>query len=53
MKEASKFDNRRIKIKAFNGMRNMVRELKNQKNEIEMNNKIEMEVSDIVGRFQK
>jgi hypothetical protein len=42
MAEAAKFDNRRIKIKAVNGWRNIYREVKKDKEEQINNNKVEM-----------
>jgi len=53
MNEAAKFDNRRMKIKVVNGWRNIYRAAKNEKEEEINNNKVEMEVSSIVSRFQK
>lgn len=42
MAEAAKFDNRRIKIKAVNGWRNIYREAKREKEQQTNNNKVEM-----------
>lgn len=53
LREAAKHDDRRLKIRSLNGWRNIFREAKQEREQEINNNKVEMEVSEIVGRFQK
>lgn len=53
MKEASRYDIRNTQIKAFNGWRNMYREANKEKQDQINNQKVEIEVKDIVAKFQK
>lgn len=53
MTQAAAHDNRRLKIKTVNGWRNIWRESKKEQEEESSNRRIEMEVNDIVSRFQK
>lgn len=51
--EAAKADHHRLKVKALNGWRNIFRSSQKERSEQEMSQKVEMEVNEIVGRFQK
>jgi centrosomal protein POC5 len=53
MADAARRDDRRLKIKAVNGWRNILREGRREREEVASQNRVEMEVGDIVGRYQK
>ena len=51
--QAAKYDERRLKIKSLNGWRNIFREAKREREDEANQNKVEIEVDEIVGRYQK
>lgn len=53
MQQAANHDNRRTAIKSFNGWRNTYRETKKEQEATIVENRVQVEVRDVVGRFQK
>jgi hemolysin-activating ACP:hemolysin acyltransferase len=53
MNQAALYSDRNNKIKAFSGWRNVYREIKKEHEEENNNRRVELEVKDIVAKYQK
>ena len=53
MKQAAQYSDRNNKIKAFSGWRNFYREVRKDREEENNNRIVELEVKDIVAKYQK